>query len=161
MGGEFAQRGEWHHDHSLDWHLLAYAPHQGVQNWVRDLNRLYVAEPCLHQCDTDWTGFEWIDCNDSDASVVSYLRRGTDPDRAVLVVLNFTPVPRHAYRIGVPWSGTWEELLNSDAHEYGGTGQGNFGGLEALGTPHHGRPYHVEATLPPLGGVLFKGIRRD
>ena len=161
MGGEFAQRGEWRHDHSLDWHLLAYAPHQGIQNWVRDLNRIYAAEPCLHQCDTEWSGFEWVDCNDSDASVVSYLRRGTDPDSAVLVVLNFTPVPRHAYRLGVPWRGTWEELINSDAHEYGGSGQGNFGGVDTIATPQHGRPYHIEATLPPLGAVFFKGTRRD
>ena len=160
MGSEFAQRSEWRHDHSLDWHLLDHAPHLGMQRWVRDLNRLYATEPCLHEHDSEWAGFEWVDCNDSDASVVSYLRRGTDPDAAVLVVLNFTPVPRHGYRVGVPWPGTWAELLNSDAHEYGGTGQGNFGGLVARDLPQHGRPARVEVTLPPLGAVLFKGTRR-
>ncbi|HSP98532.1 MAG TPA: 1,4-alpha-glucan branching protein GlgB [Candidatus Dormibacteraeota bacterium] len=159
MGGEFAQRGEWRHDHSLDWHLLAYPPHQGVQRWVRELNRVYTDEPCLHEHDCDWSGFEWIDCNDSDASVISYLRRGTDPDTAVVVVLNFTPIPRHGYRIGVPFGGTWRELLNSDAHDYGGSGQGNFGGLAAVASPHHGRPYRIDATLPPLGAVLFRGTR--
>ena len=92
--------------------------------------------------------------------MVSFLRRGADADSAVLVVLNFTPVPRDGYRIGVPWGGVWQELLNSDAHEYGGSGQGNFGGLDALSAPQHGRPYHLEATLPPLGAVLFKGTRR-
>ena len=159
MGGELAQRAEWHHDHSLDWHLLEHPAHRGIQDWVRDLNRLYASEPCLHECDHDWSGFEWIDCNDADASVISYLRRGHDPDAAVVVAMNFTPVPRHGYRIGVPWGGRWVELLSSDAHRYGGSGQGNFGGLDATAGPHHGRPFVVTATLPPLGAVIFRGRR--
>src|SRR5690606_17632296 len=97
--------------------------------------------------------------NDADASVVSYLRRGPEADRAVLVLLNFTPVPRHDYRIGVPWGGHWEELLNSDAPLYGGSGQGNCGGLDAEAGPHHGRPFVLRATLPPLGAVILRGRR--
>jgi 1,4-alpha-glucan branching enzyme len=159
MGGEIGQWAEWRHDHSLDWHLLAYAPHQGLQRWVRDLNRLYRGEPCLYELDHHSTGFEWIDCNDSDQSTLSYLRRGRDGDAAVLVALNFTPVPRHDYRVGVPWGGAWQEILNSDAHEYGGSGQGNFGGLTAEAAPRHGRSHTLRITLPPLGAVLFKSRR--
>ncbi|MGE0518374.1 MAG: 1,4-alpha-glucan branching protein GlgB [Candidatus Binatia bacterium] len=159
MGGEFAQRSEWRHDHSLDWHLLQYAPHQGVQRWVRDLNRVYTSEPSLHELEHQWAGFEWIDANDSDASVISYLRRGTSPDSAVLAVLNFTTVSRQGYRVGVPWGGRWEELLNSDAHEYGGSGQGNFGGVDAEPAPCHGRPFTLRLTVPPLGAVILKGVR--
>lgn len=157
MGGEIGQWSEWRHDHSLDWHLLQYAPHQGLQRWVRDLNALYRGEPCLHQADHDWSGFEWIDCNDSDHSIISYLRRGHAADTAVLVVFNFTPVPRHAYQLGAPWGGVWHEALNSDAHDYGGSGQGNFGGVAAEPIPCHGRPYRLRVTLPPLGMVVFKG----
>jgi 1,4-alpha-glucan branching enzyme len=159
MGGEFGQRAEWGHDHSLDWHLLQYAPHQGVQRWVRDLNHLYRSEPCLHELDHQWSGFEWIDCNDSDQSTISYLRRGRSADDAVIVAFNFTPVPRHDYHLGAPWGGTWHEVLNSDAHEYGGSGQGNFGGVEAEATAAHGRSHMLRVTLPPLGVVVLKGRR--
>lgn len=159
MGQDIAQRSEWQHDHSLDWHLLAYAPHAGVQRWVRDLNAAYRREPSLHQLDCDPHGFEWIDCNDSDQSTISYLRRGRRADEAVLVVLNFTPVPRHEYAVGVPWSGHWHEILNSDAEEYGGSGQGNFGGVDAAPIACHGRPARLRVTLPPLGAVLFRGRR--
>jgi 1,4-alpha-glucan branching enzyme len=159
MGGEIGQWAEWRHDHSLDWDLLAYAPHQGIQRWVRDLNRLYVGEPCLHQLDHQWAGFEWVDCNDSDQSTLSYLRRGQSPDDALLVALNFTPVPRHGYHLGAPWGGVWQEILNSDAHDYGGSGQGNFGGVAAQATPCHGRSHTLPVTLPPLAAVVFKGRR--
>jgi len=158
MGGEFGQWAEWNHDHSLDWHLLEFAPHQGVQRWVRDLNRVYVGESSLHERDCQPAGFEWVDCNDSQQSIVAFLRRGAAPAEAVLVACNFTPVPRHGYRIGVPWGGRWEELLNSDADVYGGSGQGNFGGVVAEQRPGHGRPFTLALTLPPLGMVMFKGV---
>jgi 1,4-alpha-glucan branching enzyme len=159
MGGEIGQWAEWRHDHSLDWHLLEYAPHQGVQRWVRDLNQFYRSEPCLHRLDHQWSGFEWVDCNDSDQSTLSYMRRGGPPDEAVLVALNFTPVPRHDYHLGAPWGGPWEEILNSDAHAYGGSGQGNFGRVAAVPASCHGRSHTLRVTLPPLGAVLFKGRR--
>jgi 1,4-alpha-glucan branching enzyme len=160
MGAELAQRAEWQHDHSLDWHLLAYPPHRGIQRWVRDLNFVYRREPSLYELDADYAGFEWVDCNDSDQSTLSYLRRGRTPDEAVLVMLNFTPVPHHDYHVGVPWGGRWEEVLNSDAHTYGGSGQGNFGGVQAEDVPCHGRPHRLRLTLPPLGAVLLKGGKR-
>jgi len=159
MGGEFAQRGEWRHDHSLDWHLLEQEPHAGVQALVRDLNRVYAAEPALHEGDHQPSGFEWVDCNDAETSTISYLRRGASADVAVLVVCNFTPVPRQGYRVGVPWGGVWQELLNTDAQEYGGSGMGNLGGVTATPTPQHGRPQHLAISLPPLAVVLFRGER--
>ncbi len=159
MGGEIGQWAEWQHDHSLDWHLLEYAPHQGLQRWVRDLNQLYRSEPCLHQLDHHWSGFEWVDCNDSDNTTLSFLRRSRAAEDALLVALNFTPVPRHDYHLGAPWGGVWQELLNSDAHDYGGSGQGNFGGVEADATPCHGRSHTLRVTLPPLGAVVLKGRR--
>jgi 1,4-alpha-glucan branching enzyme len=130
-----------------------------VQRWVRDLNALYAGEACLHQLDHHWSGFEWVDCNDSDQSSLSYLRRGRSPDEAVLVGLNFTPVPRHGYRLGAPWGGVWQEVLNSDADDYGGSGQGNLGGVVAEANPCHGRSHTLRVTLPPLAAVLFKGQR--
>ncbi|MDX2171424.1 MAG: 1,4-alpha-glucan branching protein GlgB [Deltaproteobacteria bacterium] len=157
MGGEIAQRREWNHDHSLDWHLLQWAPHRGVQQWVRDLNRLYAHEPCLYERERDWSGFEWVDCNDADHSVISYLRFGAARDRALLVVLNFTPVVRYGCQLGVPWGGTWHEVLNSDAPQYDGSGVGNLGGVEARAVPHHARPFSVQVTLPPLAAVVFVG----
>jgi len=159
MGDELGQRAEWAHDRSLDWHLLAYPPHQGLQRWVQDLNALYRRESSLHQLDCEPGGFAWVDCNDSDHSTISYLRRGRSADETVLVALNFTPVPRHDYFVGVPWGGRWEEILNSDAHPYGGSGHGNFGGVEAEAIPCHGRPNRLRVTLAPLGAVLFKGRR--
>jgi 1,4-alpha-glucan branching enzyme len=160
MGDELGQYAEWDHDASLDWHLLAYPLHQGVQRWVSDLNRLHRNEPSLHERDCQPTGFEWIDCNDSQQSIAIFLRRGAALGEAVVVACNFTPVPRHFYRVGVPWGGRWEELLNSDAHAYGGSGQGNFGGVVAAPEPCHGRPYTIRITLPPLALVFLKGIER-
>jgi 1,4-alpha-glucan branching enzyme len=159
MGGEFGQRAEWNHDGQLEWHLLRHDAHRGVQRWVRDLNTLYRAEPCLHELDCSPQGFEWIDCNDADQSTLSFLRRGTGPDEVIVIALNFTPVPRHTYRLGVPWGGHWRELLNSDASLYGGSGQGNLGGIDATPVAHHGRPSSLEITLPPLALVAFKGRR--
>jgi 1,4-alpha-glucan branching enzyme len=158
MGGEFGQRGEWAHDRSLDWHLLEQPLHQGLQRWTRDLNRLYTSEPGLYEWDCRPEGFAWVDCTDSEQSVVSSLRRGSDARTALLVACNFTPIPRHGYRIGVPWGGEWREVINSDAAEYGGSGQGNYGGVVATAAPAHGRGYGLEVTLPPLAVVIFRGI---
>ena len=155
MGGEFAQTTEWQHEQSLEWHLLEYAPHQGVQRWVRDLNALYRATPALYERDFSAEGFEWIDCDNADDSVIVYLRRGTDPRDVVLVACNFTPVPREHYRIGVPFGGKWIERLNSDAPEYGGSGIGNLGGTDATEQALHGRPYSIALRLPPLALLVL------
>ncbi len=156
MGGEFGQWREWDHDGSLDWHLLDYPVHAGLQRWVADLNRLYRAEPALHDAEFLPEGFEWIDCGDTDQSIVSLMRKGRSTPDIVVAVFNFTPVPRHGYLVGVPRGGLWKEVLNSDALEYGGSGQGNFGGVEAASQPWHGRPCSLRLALPPLAGVFFK-----
>jgi 1,4-alpha-glucan branching enzyme len=156
MGGEFGQWREWVHDESLEWHLLQFSPHYGLQRWVSDLNRVYRGQPALYQVDFDPAGFEWIDCNDVEHSVVSLIRKGRSPDDVVAVVCNFTPVTRVDYKIGVPRPGFWRELLNSDASEYGGSGQGNLGGVDATPHPHHGRPCSLTITLPPLATVFLK-----
>jgi 1,4-alpha-glucan branching enzyme len=159
MGGELGQWSEWSHERSLDWHLLDYAPHQGLRRWVRDLNTAYRDEPCLHALDCAPGGFEWIDCNDAEQSTLTLLRRGKEPGEAIVVAFNFTPVPRHNFRVGVPWGGEWKEILNSDATSYGGSGQGNMGGLAAAPIAWHGRTHALNVTLPPLGLVMFKGRR--
>jgi 1,4-alpha-glucan branching enzyme len=156
MGGEFGQWREWDHDDSLDWHLLAYPAHSSLQRWVEDLNRRYRSEPALHQLDLDPAGFEWIDCNDVEHSVISFIRKGRSNRDMVLVVCNFTPVPRFNYRVGVPHGGSWREVLNSDSREYGGSGHGNLGGVEATPIPSHGRMYSLNLTLPPLAAVFFQ-----
>ncbi len=157
MGGEFGQHGEWAHDHSLDWHLLEDPRHRDLQKWVRDLNHLYRTEPALFELDFHGSGFEWIDFHDADNSVISYLRRGKSEGSPLAVVCNFTPVPRHNYRVGVPQAGLWKEILNSDAKDYGGSGQGNMGGVEASPASFYGRFDHsLSVTLPPLGIVVFK-----
>ncbi len=160
MGGEFGQYREWNHDGSLDWGLLDDPAHAGIQRWIRDLNTCYRAEPALHQWDCNAAGFEWIDCSDAEQSTLAMLRRGADPDVALVVACNFTPVPRHNYRLGVPWAGQWEEILNGDAPLYGGSGQGNLGSVEATPVACHGRPQSIVVTLPPLAVVVFKGTRR-
>jgi 1,4-alpha-glucan branching enzyme len=156
MGSEFGQWNEWNHDTSLDWHLLQYAPHVGLQRWVRDLNTFYRAEAALYEVDSEPSGFEWIDCDDSQNSVVSFLRWPGAHEKPVLFACNFTPVPRQNYRIGVPFPGYWKEELNSDAPIYGGSGQGNLGGIEATPIPMHGRPHSLNVTLPPLATVVFR-----
>ncbi len=157
MGGEWGQRHEWNHDTSLDWHLLGYPSHIGVEKWVEDLNRLYRTEPALHEGDCRPSGFEWVDCTDATACVVSFLRKGTTTADVILVVCNFTPVVRYAYRVGVPFGGRWLEALNGDSTEYGGSGVGNLGGVDAEESPWHGQPYSLTLTLPPLAVVFFKG----
>ena len=156
MGGEFGQGHEWDHDSSLDWHLLDVHWHAGVREWVRAINTLYRTEAGLHERDTEWTGFEWVDASDAPASVLSFLRKASDPDQDMLVVCNFTPVTRPGYRVGVPRDGYWRELLNSDATEYAGSGVGNGGGALAAATEVHGRPFSLELTLPPLGVLFLK-----
>lgn len=156
MGAEFGQWNEWNHEASLDWHLLEYAPHAGVARWVADLNRAYRTEPALHDLDFDWAGFEWIDCHDADQSVFTFLRKARDGGDVIAIACNFTPVPRHGYRIGVPRGGVWKEILNSDALEYGGSGQGNLGGVHAVDVPSHGRLHSLRLLLPPLGVVFLK-----
>ncbi|HEX9944486.1 MAG TPA: 1,4-alpha-glucan branching protein GlgB [Thermoanaerobaculia bacterium] len=154
MGAELAQWREWNHDTSLDWHLLDDPGHAGIARWLEDLNRLYREEPALHELDCNPDGFEWIDGSDAEHSVIAFLRRGQTPGEPVVVVFNFTPVVREGYGIGVPGRGFWSELLNSDAGEYGGSGVGNLGGVEAVPLPLHGRTHSLKLTLPPLG-VLF------
>jgi len=153
MGGEFGQWREWNHDQSLDWHLADYPLHAGVQAWVRDLNGALARIPALHAQDFTHDGFAWIDCCDAANSVVAFVRRA--PGAAPLVVVcNYTPVPRHDYRLGVPLPGRWREVLNSDAACYGGSGMGNCGGVDAAPVEAHGHAQSVSLTLPPLG-VLF------
>jgi 1,4-alpha-glucan branching enzyme len=155
MGGEFGQWNEWNHDSSLDWHLLEQAGHRGVQQLVRDLNRLHRERPALHQRDFSGDGFEWVDADDAERSVLSFLRKG-DGDGVLLAVCNLTPVPRHNYRVGVPRGGHWREVLNSDSPHYGGSGQGNLGGVDAAPVPMHGRYHSLNLTLPPLSVICLE-----
>jgi len=156
MGGEFGQVREWGHDDSLEWHVLDYPLHRGVQSWVKDLNRFYRSEPAMHELDFAPEGFEWIDFHDWEESVVSFIRKGRTTKDIILVVLNLTPVYREGYRVGVPEGGWWSEALNSDASEYAGSGKGNFGGIDAERTPAHGRDFSLSLTLPPLSALFFK-----
>jgi len=156
MGGEFGQWSEWYHEASLEWHLLDDPRHAALARWVADLNRTYREEPALFSQDFTPAGFQWIDCNDVEQSVISFIRQGVAPEDVVLVVCNFTPVPRHHYRVGVPRGGFWREILNSDARDYGGSGLGNLGGVEAAPIPGHGRPQSLNLTVPPLGAVFFR-----
>jgi 1,4-alpha-glucan branching enzyme len=157
MGSEFGQWDEWNHDTSLGWHLLEYQTHAGVQRWVEDLNHLYRHEPALHELDCDTRGFDWIDCNDSDHSVLSFRRKGRAAGDEMVIVCNFTSVVRRNYRVGVPHGGFWREVLNSDAEIYGGSHQGNLGGMEATPVSSHGHLHSINLTLPPLAIMFFKG----
>jgi 1,4-alpha-glucan branching enzyme len=154
MGGEIGQWREWNHDRQLDWEVTWDADHSGLQRWLKDLNRVYREHPQLYRHDFTQDGFEWIDSLDSDSSVISYMRRDGDKP-PVAVVCNFTPVVRHGYRIGVPWGGTWREVLNSDAPFYGGSGVGNMGEVHAADAACHGRPHTLSLTLPPLGVIVL------
>ncbi|MBI4299673.1 MAG: 1,4-alpha-glucan branching protein GlgB, partial [Chloroflexi bacterium] len=156
MGGEFAQRREWNHDRALDWDLLVEPDHVGVQKWVAELNRLYRDEPALHELDTDNAGFEWVDSNDADNSIISFLRKARDGREAILIVCNFTPVPRDGYRVGVPLAGVWKELVDSDAAVYGGSDYGHQSYSEAEAVPVNGRPFSLSLTLPPLAVLFLK-----
>ena len=157
MGGEFGQTREWAHESSLDWHLTSEPAHAGIQQFVSDLNGLMRREGALHELDVHADGFEWVDANDSNQSVATYLRKGKS-GAPVLVVLNYTPVAREGYRVGVPQGGEWRELLNSDAPVYGGSGVGNYGAVRAEESPSHGREFSLLLTLPPLGALFLKPV---
>jgi len=157
MGAEFAQRREWTHEGELEWWVSERPEHAGVTRFVQALNRLYRAEPALWQIDFEPAGFEWIDASDTEASVIAFLRKPRDTDAApLLVACNFTPVPRENYLLGVPAGGTWREVLNSDAHDYGGAGWGNLGGVEAAPVGAHGRSHSLSLVLPPLSTIVLK-----
>jgi 1,4-alpha-glucan branching enzyme len=156
MGDEFGQRSEWSHERSLDWHLLEQSLHSGCLTWVGHLNRVYRDEAALHESDHDPEGFRWVNCSDRERSVVSLVRKNARRDQHVLIVCNFTPLPRANYRLGAPRGGIWREILNSDAKEFGGSGHGNLGAVEASPVPLHGRTHSLTLTLPPLGALFLK-----
>ena len=156
MGSEFAQSREWSHDHSLDWHLLDYDEHQGVQRLVGDLNKAYRGIPALWELDSSPDGFRWIDPNDADNNVISFFRTTADNKRHLVCVCNFSPVPRHDYRLGLPAPGGYLEVLNTDAETYGGSNTGNMGTVEAEAIPWHGLDYSARVTLPPLGVIWLR-----
>ena len=159
MGAEFGQEREWDHDSSLDWQLLDDPLHRGVQQLVRDLNRIYRTEAALHRLDALADGFAWIEADDSERSCLAFFRRGLDRREIAVIVCNFTPEPRLGYRIGVPWAGRYVECLNTDATEYGGSGMGNWGEVQAELVPSHGHSQSVMLTLPPLSTTIFVWAR--
>jgi 1,4-alpha-glucan branching enzyme len=156
MGQDFGQWREWDESHSIDWDLTQHEPHHKLQLWMADLNRLYHSEPALYELDYDWAGFEWIDANDWEHSVVSYIRKAADPANYLIVICNFTPVVRHGYRVGVPELCTYHEVLNSDSEHYYGSNVGNGLGLPAQPTNWQKQPYSIEMTLPPLACVILR-----
>lgn len=155
MGNEIGQWNEWNYQQSIDWHLLDYETHKGLQRWVKELNQIYQKYEPLYQLDFHKDGFHWIDANDSNNNILSYIRFNKDKSKMIIAVCNFTPLPRYNYRIGVPEQGRWMEILNSDAKEYGGSGQGNFGGVDAYPVPYHNHDFSININLPPLGIVIF------
>jgi 1,4-alpha-glucan branching enzyme len=160
MGGEFGQRAEWDANASLDWHLLGQGPfHRGLQRFVEDLNKLYVAEEALFEADYDSGGFYWIDCADHRNSVLSFARQNHEQTSQLVIILNLTPVLRNHYRVGLPRPGAWRELLNSDAEIYGGGNRGNLGGVIAHDYNVHNQSYSAEFTLPPLSVLVFRPER--
>jgi len=156
MGGEFGVWSEWYHEAGLAWDLLGQPFHAGLTRWIVDLNRLYRKEKALAELDFDPSGFRWVDCNDSQQSTLSLIRKGRSKEDLLIIACNFTPVPRHDYLIGAPEGGFWTEILNSDGQHYGGSGLGNMGGVEASPISCHGLPFSLSLTLPPLGVVVMK-----
>ena len=156
MGCEFGQRQEWQHDFSLDWHLLKTSSHNGILKWTRDLNHLYKNEKALYEVDFDSSGFQWIESNDWEHSILVFLRKRKDGQEKILVIGNFVPTPWYNYRIGVPEKGIWKECLNSDSSLYGGSGQGNSGEVKTLPIPMHGQSFSLNLTIPPLGILFLK-----
>ena len=156
MGGNIGQRSEWQHEREVEWGLLQQPEHEGVRRWVADLNRCLVSEPALHERDFESAGFEWVIADDADTSVIAFLRRGRNPDDALLVICNFTPVLRERYRVGVPRAGRWREILNSDSALYGGSGVGNYGGVDSVPVTAQGRYHSLTLALPPLGALFLK-----
>jgi 1,4-alpha-glucan branching enzyme len=156
MGGELAQEREWSHDESLDWHLLSQPEHQGIKTLIGDLNRVYRTVPALHQRDCEADGFQWLVGDDADNSVIAWLRRGDHRDHAVVVVCNFTPVPRIGYRIGVPEPGLYREAINTDSAVYGGSNMGNGGAVPSEPIASHGHEHSLKLTLPPLATLILE-----
>ncbi|MCL2485781.1 MAG: alpha amylase C-terminal domain-containing protein, partial [Endomicrobia bacterium] len=156
MGSEFGQVREWNHEESLEWHVLQFTQHSGMQKWVKDLNHVYKNNPAFYENDNSWEGFHWVDANDSDNSVISFVRKAPKSGETILCVLNFTPLPRHNYTIGVDHQGRWEEILNSDGVDYFGSGIGNLGFKDTSDWGSHGRPYSLNISIPPLGAVFFR-----
>jgi 1,4-alpha-glucan branching enzyme len=161
MGGEFGQRREWTHDGELEWWVAQLPEHAGVKHLVRDLNRVYRSEPALHMIDFSADGFEWLDIGSADTSVIAFLRKAPGHGAPLLVVCNFTPVPRPNYLVGVPSRGTWREILNTDAREYGGSGWGNLGSVESVPVTTQGRLESVNLSLPPLSTIVLRWESRD
>jgi 1,4-alpha-glucan branching enzyme len=162
MGAEFGQWNEWYHEAGLDWHLVQEGNrHNGLQKLTGALNRLYRTEAALHEQDANPEGFRWVDSHDAEQSTLSWLRFGAKPENVVLAACNFAPVPRYNVRLGVPRGGHWIEIVNSDAREYGGSGQGNFGGVESVPLSWQGQPHTITITLPPLAAVAFKPQRSE
>ncbi|HAR63175.1 MAG: 1,4-alpha-glucan branching enzyme [Candidatus Margulisiibacteriota bacterium] len=158
QGAEIGQWTEWNHNTSIEWHLLQYEPHQKLQKFVKDINNLYKNETALHQVDFQYYGFEWIDFHDWESSIISFIRKGNNPEDILVFVFNFTPVLREHYRIGVPQQAFYKEIINSDSEIYGGGNRGNNGGVLADNFGTHNRPFSIDITLPPLGMVIFKPI---
>ena len=158
MGGEFGQWAEWNHDKSLDWNLLWFPSHKGVQQLIDDMNRLYRTEPALHEGDCEPFGFQWIDADNAAQSVSIYLRRARDPDDVLLVAINHTPVPRPNHQIGVPVGGKWKQILNTDAGRYWGSAQFEVNEVETTPIPFYGWHRSLTITLPPLSAVVFKPV---
>lgn len=156
MGGEFGQSAEWNHDQSLDWHLLQWDYHRGIQRLIAELNRFYRSEPSLFICQFEPSGFEWVDYSDRQNCVIAYRRKSDKPNELIQVICNFTPEVRYSYRIGVPFNGQWQEVFNSDDKKYGGSGVRNEGRLVAEEIPCHGSAYSIALTLPPLAAVYLK-----
>ncbi|MEJ2052823.1 MAG: 1,4-alpha-glucan branching protein GlgB [Calditrichaceae bacterium] len=156
MGQEFGQRSEWNHEQELDWDILQHNSHEQLQRWVKELNYMYKTEPALYENDFNKDGFEWMDFSDWERGVLSFTRQDISKKKTILVVCNFTPVPHHNYKIGIPFGGFWKELLNSDAKEYGGSGQGNLGGVQSSPIPSKGKYHSLSLTIPPLSVSLFK-----
>jgi 1,4-alpha-glucan branching enzyme len=160
MGCEFAQGAEWNHDRSLDWHQLDIPAHAGVQRLLKDLNALYKSTPALYERDFDGSGFEWIDHNDADRSVISFIRRGSDPGQLAVVICNFTPAVHRDYRVGVPNAGVYRERINTDSEHYGGSNVGApFGQITAEPLPWLGKPFSLHFSLPPLATVIFTWMK--
>lgn len=158
MGSEIAQWNEWGHEQSIDWHLLQYPMHKKMQKWIQDLNHFYQNEPCLYEEDFTQEGFEWVDTHAWEESLISFIRKSPNQKHQILVICNFTPIPRINYRLGVPQGGYWKELLNSNSEYYGGSDLGNYGGTQAKPIPSHGRPFSLLLTIPPLSTLFFKSI---
>jgi len=156
MGAEFGPWKEWNHDDCLEWHALKYPSHSGVQKWVRDLNRLYRTERALYEQDFSNKGFEWIDSSDYEKSIISFIRKAENANDFIIFVLNFTPMQRNDYKVAVPQSGFYQEVLNSDSQQYWGSNIGNYGGVQADPVPWNGKPYSLNLQLPPLGAVILK-----